>query len=170
MTVPIPPTLRLLPAPTADPPYDDEVPRSAAVSGALALDFPCPAAAATPLRLVPPAAAPAPAADPGPARLWARRLVYAIVEVFAGVRTAGQLGPFATLDVLERLERACGRFAGPGRCALPRPNMVSLHVCEPRPGVAETAAVVDTGGRRRALALRLEARDGRWRCTALEIG
>jgi hypothetical protein len=36
--------------------------------------------------------------------------------------------------------------------------------------VAELAAVVRRGGRMAAIALRLEGVDGRWQCTALQIG
>jgi hypothetical protein len=46
----------------------------------------------------------------------------------------------------------------------------SLHISEPRDGVAEVCAVVDTGVRKRAIALRLEGIDGQWRCTALQVG
>jgi hypothetical protein len=45
-----------------------------------------------------------------------------------------------------------------------------VHVSEPADGVAEACAVVDTGPRRRAIALRLEGLDGRWRCTQLQFG
>jgi len=46
----------------------------------------------------------------------------------------------------------------------------SLHVSEPADGVAEVAASVRRGPRCTALALRLEGLDGRWQCTALEVG
>jgi hypothetical protein len=48
--------------------------------------------------------------------------------------------------------------------------VVSVRVCELGPAVAEACAVVATGARSRAVAVRLEGIDGRWRCTALEIG
>ena len=51
-----------------------------------------------------------------------------------------------------------------------RPLVRSVHVSEPADGVAEACAVVDTGPRRRAVALRLEGMDGRWQCTALQLG
>jgi hypothetical protein len=46
----------------------------------------------------------------------------------------------------------------------------SLHFAEPADGVAEVAAIVRIGDRFRAIALRLEGLDGRWRCVRLQIG
>ena len=47
---------------------------------------------------------------------------------------------------------------------------MNLHVTEPADGVAEVAAVLRIENRFRALALRLEGLDGRWRCVRLQIG
>jgi hypothetical protein len=176
------PSLRLLPAPAFDPPYDDEVANPVPIiDGTLALAFPV-TASPIPLRLVPPAGGPgtetgdrshAPADVQLPdAKAWTHRLAQAIVEVLAGARSAAQLSPFASLEVLEHLERVVGRLGGRSTNGQPvrRPTVASLRVCEPRPGVVEAAAVVATGGRRRAVALRLEGVNGRWRCTALQIG
>src|SRR4051812_11804854 len=187
MTPPTP--LRLLPAPPLDAPYDDETdPPVPLVVGSLALAFPAPSTDAVPLRLVPPATPfrpPSDAPDDGvdefghrstplalpDAGAWTQRLALAVVEVLGGARTASQLSRYATLEVLERLERGAGRLARregatPAKC----PRLSSLHVCEPRHGVVEACAVIDTGRRRRAVALRLEGRDGRWQCTELELG
>jgi hypothetical protein len=41
-------------------------------------------------------------------------------------------------------------------------------VCEVSDGVAEVSVVIDDGRRARALAMRLEGSDGRWRCTELD--
>ena len=185
MTTVAPPPLRLLRAPVVDPPYDDELPsRPPVVDGSLALAFP-PTGEPVSLRLVPPAAldddfGPQPTAradlpDPTP---WTRRLTQAIAEILAGARPAAQLARYTTLDVLEHLERSTGRLgrsaegrSGSGtRAAAMRPVVSSVHVSEPADGVAEVCAVVDTGPRRRALALRLEGQDGRWRCTQLQFG
>jgi hypothetical protein len=162
--------LRLLPAPDSNPPYDDERRHDHPVDGTLALAFP--PVAVLPLRLVPPAQAAGPAADDGPPepRAWTARLAQAMVEVFVGARSAAQLSPFATLDVLHQLERATGRLgAGPGQRTR-RPHVRSVHVSHPRPGVAEACAVLDLGVRHRAIALRLDERRGRWVCTALHLG
>ena len=46
----------------------------------------------------------------------------------------------------------------------------AVLTCLPCNGVCEASAVVIDRGRVRALALRMEGLDGRWRVTALEIG
>jgi hypothetical protein len=178
MTPTAPPTLRLLRAPVVDPPYDDELPaRAAVIDGSLALAFP-PTGEPVALRVVPPAAVdddfgpqPTPRADLPDPSPWTRRLAQAIAEILAGARPAAQLARHTTLDVLEHLERSTGRLGRTGtRAAAMRPLVVSVHVSEPADGIAEACAVVDTGPRRRALALRLEGQDGRWRCTELQFG
>jgi hypothetical protein len=173
-------SLRLRPAPRIDGPYDDELPEPpAAVRGSLALAFPAPSRSGVPLRLVPPAdgnhagrllggptrrdALP----DPRP---WTARLAQAVAEVLAGARPAAQLSRVATLDVLRLLERSSGRLGARANSPTRRPVVSSVHVSEPTDGIAEVCAVVDTGPRRRALAMRLEGADGRWRCTALQVG
>jgi hypothetical protein len=173
------PTLRLLRAPVADPPYDDELPGGPAplVEGSLALAFP-PTGEPVSLRLVPPACVdddlgprPTPRAELPDPRGWCGRLAQAIAEILAGARPAGQLARYTTLDVLEHLERSTGRLGTRTNGAAPlRPIVSSVHVSEPADGIAEACAVVDTGPRRRALALRLEGLDGRWRCTELQVG
>jgi hypothetical protein len=45
-----------------------------------------------------------------------------------------------------------------------------VHVSEPVDGVAEVNAVARRAGRAHAVAARLEGIDGRWRCTAIQIG
>jgi hypothetical protein len=173
-------SLRLLPVPAIDPPYDDELPtRPPEVEGSLALAFPAATQSLVPLRLVPPAVPQQPATtlpDPG---AWTARVGQAIVEVLTGDRSASQLSPYATLDVLEQLERAAGRLLHSRtqwqrRCGQRqpprRPTLSSVQVCRVSAGVAEVAAVIDTGVRFRALALRLEERDGRWRATVLQVG
>jgi hypothetical protein len=169
------PTLRLLPAPVVDPPYDDErPPASSVVDGSLALAFP-PSGAGVPLRLVPPAVhddefepQPTPRAQLPDPRPWTRRLAQVLGEIVAGARPAAQLARYATLDVLDQLAQSVSRHvAATRREPLLRPMVASVHVSEPADGVAEACAVLDTGPRRRALALRLEGIDGRWQCTAL---
>ena len=56
------------------------------------------------------------------------------------------------------------------RGAAARGVVRSIHVSEPVDGVAEVAALVRRGARSTAVALRLEGLDGRWQCTALELG
>jgi hypothetical protein len=171
---PAPARLRLLPVPAVDPPYDDERDPTPITDGSLALAFP-PPVDALPLRLVPPAE-PIRDADalrdqlPDP-REWGTRFAQAVVEVLVGVRTAAQLSRYTSLDVLHKLERWTGRLAvAPGGAPARRPRVASVHVCAPRDGVVEASAGVDTGIRRRAIALRFECNADTWRCTALELG
>lgn len=105
---------------------------------------------------------------------WATRISQAIVEITAGVRPIAQLVRWTNCDVYEALQRRVIRAAQESRAAASgrrRAAVVrSVHVSEPVDGVAEVCAVVQHGSRCRALALRLEGVDGRWQCTALQVG
>ena len=197
---PTPSPLRRLPVPVSEPPYDDErtgpdgwatSPRSRwdrasgpAVQGTLALAFVLPsgvpAAPVAPpeLRLVPRPSAqddadevdfgpqPTGTAALPPLRRWSGQFTQAVVEVLAGDRPLSQLVRWTTSVVFDDL---AGRIdASPSEPA--RGVVRSLHVSEPADGVAEIAASVRRGPRSTALALRLEGLDGRWQCTALEVG
>ena len=99
-------------------------------------------------------------------RRWAVRLAQGIVEALHGHRPLQQLIRWTDEPVYRLLERRRSvQRAGTG----PRPLVRSMRICQPGDGVVEASAVVETGGRCRALAMRLEGLDGRWRCTALEI-
>lgn len=189
------PQLRLVPPPHADGPYDDERtdPVRPPIDGALALAFPAPVRTSVPLRLVPPAGGalqpmrPAVTGLPDP-RPWCARLSQAIAEVLAGARPAQQLADVASLDILHLLERSAGRLRGHRTGPVSRPRLRSMHISQPAAGIAEACAVVDTGPRCRALAIRVEGiesssrglrlaspaaespRTARWQCTALHIG
>lgn len=156
------------------------------VQGALALSFSLPGGLpAVPdpppgLRLV---AALGPDGDDGPRptprgelpdpATWAPRLVQALLEVLSGNRPLTQLIRWTDAKVYAELLRRVtlsaaseARRAGPARRSVLR----SVRIDEPEDGVAEVAAVVTRAGRIGALALRLEGLDGRWQCTALELG
>ena len=104
-------------------------------------------------------------------RAWARRLVQALVEVLAGDRPLTQLVRWTSTDVYEEVT-ALLPVRRPGRppAAPVRAAVGSVHLTEPADGVAEVAATVRRGRRTTAVALRLEGLDGRWQCTALEVG
>lgn len=190
--------LRRLPVPTWEPPYDDEVgtphPRNEArlgrecsqpmVQGTLALAFVLPSGvpadpvAPPDLRLLVATAAaehddemdfgpqPTPRTNLPEPRQWAGRFVQAVVEVLAGERPTSQLVRWTTRQVYDDLSGRAPRGAGSSARALVR----SVHVTEPADGVAEVAALVRRGQRCSAVALRLEGLDGRWQCSALELG
>jgi hypothetical protein len=109
------------------------------------------------------------AALPAP-RTWAGRVVQAIVEVLAGMRPATQLVRWTTEEVYEQISSRVLPARGGDVEGPPRGVVRSLHVSEPADGVAEVCALVRRGTRSTAVALRLEGMDGRWQCTAIELG
>lgn len=181
-----PPALRLLPAPSSEPPYDDELPEAVRLrlvppTSPLQLRPPAPA---VPLRLLPPpvAAPAAPSAVPGdtddepgrtpladlpPAAPFAHALVQRLLEVLAGLRPVGQLQRDTTLELFDQLTAT---VTARGRSSGPRPtrrDVRSVHVQTRTDGVAEVCATVRRAGRVTALAFRLEGRSGAWCCTEL---
>jgi hypothetical protein len=150
----------------------DEVPL-AAVQGMLALDLgrvPGRTAAAPALYAVP---APAPAED-AELRAWCARFAQAVVEVTGGDRPLTQLVRWTSTKVYAELGRrvqvmAQARQIGTGRRVV-RPQVRSVHLCRPTEASAEVSVHVRYGQRSRALAARLEHRDGHWTCTALVVG
>ena len=75
---------------------------------------------------------------------------------------------YADLDRRVRI-MAQNRPAGQ-RMRTIRPQVRSVHVCQPAPTSAEVSVHVRYGQRSRALAARLEQRNGHWTCTALLVG
>ncbi|WP_448615705.1 Rv3235 family protein [Modestobacter sp. URMC 112] len=97
-----------------------------------------------------------------------RRLVTLALEAFAGRRPIAQLRPVVTPALFAALSSGRRpRWCAEGTAAL---AVTSVRVCEPVDGVAEVSAVVRRSGRAHAVAARLEGIDGRWRCTALQVG
>jgi hypothetical protein len=124
---------------------------------------------------------------------WCARFVQALIEVLAGERPAVQLARWTTDGIfteVNRRARVIAQARGPvPAIGHPRPRqrthgrtlsragsaagrlaVRSVHVSEPVDGVAEAAVHVQHGNRSRAIAVRIEGLDGRWRCTALELG
>ena len=171
--------LHLRPAPAVDPPYDDEL---AGPDGAARSLWLVPGPAEQLPFDEPPAPEPEPpdfaprstprAELPCPRRM-AAGLVQAVMEVIAGRRPLQQLMQYTTEEVYGELQcrvgavRALRIRRGGGQYGPAR--LRSVHVDEPADGVAEVTAVVRRGERHRAVALRLEGIDGRWRCTALHV-
>ena len=165
------------PAPEREPPFDDELPaRHLSLVGPLdqtlpfdAVDFSRPSDVRLTLATDPFEVQATARADLPELRTFARRLTIALIETAAGRRSATQLQPHTTPSVQAGVARDAGRL---GRLGTPqRPAALhSLHISEPADGVAEIAAVVRVDDRFRALALRLEGLDGRWRCVRLQIG
>ena len=104
-------------------------------------------------------------------RIWAARIAQALAEVFRGIRPASQLRRWTTDEVYSHIRKRAqvNRVHEPGPKQAPRMAqrvvIRSVRVCEISVGVVEAAAVVDDRQSVRALALRFEGSDGRWRCT-----
>jgi len=103
--------------------------------------------------------------EPGP---WVAQLVQAVLEVLARERPRQQLVRWLTPEVYAELSSHVA--VDPGR-PVPRTRRTvsSVHVSEPADGVVEASVVAVGGPRARAVALRLEGWDGRWRCTRLAV-
>ena len=103
---------------------------------------------------------------------WVATFVQAAVEVAAATRQPGQLVRWTTLDVHAMLVRRSALSARFDRAGAQRRRALvrTVIVCRPAPDVCEASAVVSDGDRVRAVALRAEALDDRWRVCALEIG
>ena len=156
--------VRIRRVPPLEPPYDDEAgPRlqlvPAHVEDLLPFDEP------PPLPDVGFDRRPTPRSELPDPKPWAARLVLATLEALCGRRPVQQLMPWTDDAVYRQVARIVQHrraSSGPG-------VLRSLHVSEPADGVAEVCAVVGGRDRSRAVAVRLEGEDGRWRCTALQL-
>ena len=99
-------------------------------------------------------------------RRWAGRFTQALVEVLAGDRPLAQLVRWTTPAIYDEVSGLVLLPDGTPRRATVR----SVHVSRPDDGVAEVAVMVRRGIRTTAVALRIEGLDGRWQCTAMELG
>ncbi|MBT2503119.1 Rv3235 family protein [Curtobacterium sp. ISL-83] len=108
---------------------------------------------------------------PDPAET-ARALGLCVAEVLTGAREVDSISRWITDEVHRHLlQRAAfaarARSIGQRSRARPVLSVGSVVVSRPAPGVAEAAVVVHTRSHARAVALRLEERNGRWRATAV---
>ncbi len=114
------------------------------------------------------------AADlPDPAPLL-RGLTQGALEALAGVREVEQLVRWLSEDAYRKLVvrvnlSARARSARDVAPARPVFRILSLHHSSPSDGVIEASLVVAGPGRVRAVAIRLEGMDGRWRATTLAV-
>jgi hypothetical protein len=115
--------------------------------------------------------------DPG---AHARRLVLAALEAISGRRSVQQLRPHLTEGAYQRLisrvhqEAGRARYAAVARTGRRPVSRTRLHVgraivCEPADGIVEATVLIRLGSRTRAVAVRLEGLDGRWRCPVLAL-
>lgn len=109
--------------------------------------------------------------DPEP---LARNLTRGVLEVLAGVREVEQLARWLSEDAFRVLVTranlaARARSARQVTPARPVYSIVTVRMCEPADGVVEATVIVTTPHRTRAVAMRLEGLDGRWRATSLAL-
>lgn len=106
--------------------------------------------------------------DLPPPAIAGRSVLLLALEALIGRRPLGQLRTVTTPGLFAALSG--GRR--PAWCADGTAPVIlgPVHVCEPVDGVAEISAVARRAGRAHAVAARLEGLDGRWRCTALQVG
>jgi hypothetical protein len=101
-------------------------------------------------------------------------LTRCVIEILAGARDLEQIARWVSDDVyrvlLKRVVIAARarqvRDQAPGRPAF---TLGSVRICEPRDGVVEAVVIVHNRARSRAVAIRLEGLDRRWRATAISV-
>jgi hypothetical protein len=102
---------------------------------------------------------------PEPTSVLHRQFAVSLAECLAGVRPARQLMPWLSKRGSIHLHRLMPLFAGGHQ-----PRVLRMLTARPTPDVIEMTLVVVTGGRTRALAVRLERASDRWLCTDIEAG
>lgn len=110
---------------------------------------------------------------PNPAPLI-ENLTRCVIEILAGARDLDQISRWVNDDVYRHLLKrvvlsARARQAKGQRATRPNFSIGSTTLCEPRDGVVEAVVIVRGRARTRAVALRLEGMDQRWRATAINV-
>jgi hypothetical protein len=117
---------------------------------------------------------PTPTCDlPDPAPLL-ENLTRCVIEILAGARELEQIARWVSDDVYRHLLKrvVISSRARQAKAQMPtRPAFTigSTTICEPRDGVIEAVIIVRGRARVRAVALRLEGLDHRWRATAINV-
>ncbi len=113
------------------------------------------------------------AALPDPAPLL-ENLTRCVVEILAGARELEQIARWVSDDVYRHLLKRIvissrARQVTGRQPTRPVFSIGSTTVCEPRDGVVEAVVIVRGRARVRAVAIRLEGLDSRWRATAINV-
>jgi hypothetical protein len=113
------------------------------------------------------------AALPDPQPLL-ENLTRCVIEVLAGARDLEQLARWVSDDVYRHLLKRVvlstrARRARAQTATRPAFSIGSTSICEPRDGVVEAVVIVTGRARTRAVAIRLEGLDSRWRATAINV-
>lgn len=109
--------------------------------------------------------------DPEPLLI---NLTRCVIEVLAGARELDQLARWVTDDVYKHLLKrvvlsARARAVKGQRAQRPVFTVGTISISEPRDGVIEAVIIVHTKVRARAVAIRLEGLDHRWRASAVHV-
>ncbi len=101
-------------------------------------------------------------------------LTRGVIEVLAGVRDVDQLARWIAEDAYRRLvirANLSARARSARKAPPKRPvfKILSMRHCVPVDGVVEAVVVFAGPARTRAVAMRLEGLDGRWRATTLAV-
>jgi hypothetical protein len=101
-------------------------------------------------------------------------LTRCVIEILAGARDLEQISRWVTDDVyrhlLKRVVLSTRARQAKGQVATrPTFSLGTLMTCEPRDGVVESVVIVRGRARSRAVAIRLEGLDRRWRATAIHV-
>ena len=109
--------------------------------------------------------------DPEPLLI---NLTRSVIEVLAGARELEQLARWVSDDVyrhlLKRVVLSARARAVKGQSAQrPSLSIGRILITEPRDGVIEAVVMVHTKARARAVAIRLEGLDNRWRASAINV-
>lgn len=101
-------------------------------------------------------------------------LTRCVIEILAGARDLEQIARWVTDDVYRHLLKrtvlsARARRVKGQQAARPTFAVGTVITCEPKDGVIEAVVIVRGRARARAVALRLEGLDRRWRATAIHV-
>lgn len=101
-------------------------------------------------------------------------LTRCVIEIIAGARDLEQIARWLDDSVYKTLLKrvvlsAQARQATGRRPSRPVFALGSVTVCEPRDGIVEAVVIVRGRARARAVAIRLEGLDRRWRATAMHV-
>lgn len=101
-------------------------------------------------------------------------LTRSVVEILAGARDLDQISRWVSDDVYRNLLKrtvlsARARQARGERVSRPTITLGRTLITEPADGVIEAVTIVHGRGRSRAVAIRLEGVDRRWRATAIAV-
>ena len=120
------------------------------------------------------AAQPTPTAQLPDPRMLVENLSRIAVEILAGVREVEQIGRWVDEDVYRHLVKRVvlsnrARAVKNTTPVHPSIRLGSVRITTPRDGIVEASVVIHGRHRSRAVAIRLEGLDRRWRATALHV-